>query len=121
MILEGAWVDFDKEVKFKIRATNQPIVKELIARASTKKMVLNPDSRRMEMKEVPDQEVFYDLHVDHMLEDFQGLVIELEDGTESRTADITTKKIIMGFPTYRDFIRQVSESMDLEDDQIKNS
>ena len=115
---EGKWFKYSDGVEFKIRPLTGTVMRELRKTAVKINMELDPKTRRMIPVEDVNDEKLEEALADYILEDFKGVGDEAGNVFEPT---LENKKLIMDQLPLKDFIWAAAQSLDVGEEQIKNS
>lgn len=115
---EGKWFKYADGVEFKIRPLTGNILREVRKSATTTRMQFDSKSGRMMQIEDVNEVKFDEAVTDYILEDLKG--VGDEEGNLFEPT-LENKKLVMDQLSLKDFIWSAAQSLDVGEEQIKNS
>lgn len=115
---EGRWFTYSEGVEFQVRPLTGEVLRRLRKQVTTTKMEVDPGSRRMVPVEKVNDEKLEEVMTDYLIQDFKGIGISSDRAME---VSLENKKLIMDQIPLREFIWASAQSLDVGQEQIKNS
>lgn len=114
---EGRWITYAPGVEIKVRPLTSSRIRGLRKAATTSRMAIDPDTRKMGAIDDFDQEKFEASMADYLIEDFKGIG---DAAGNPLPVDLANKRLILDQVQVRDFVWAAAQSLDVTQDETKN-